>query len=244
MNENRATVLVAGASGETGREILRLLDGRDPTVRALTRDESNADRLRAWGADEVVVGDLLAETGLDAAVEGVDVVLSAVGSTPSAVLTAEQFVDGVGTIALLEAAVDAGAEAFVMESALGVGGEGGSVLARLFDAAIGPIQDAKARAEAAIRAAPVRHTILRPGVLTNGRRTDDVTVAPADTGLWGSVSRADVARLMAAAPYTGAAADRTLEAVATPSHREVGLAIDWRLPRARAEEISVEVVDG
>ncbi|RXK50351.1 NAD(P)H-binding protein [Halorientalis pallida] len=243
MDENRATVLVAGASGGTGREILRVLDGRDPTIRALTRDEAKTDRLRALGADEVVVGDLLAGTGLDAAVEGVDVVLSAVGSTPSAVLTADEFVDGAGTIALLEAAVDAGAEAFVMESALGVGGEGGSVLARVFDAAIGPIQDAKARAEAAIREADVRHTILRPGVLTNGRRTDDVTVAPAETGLWGAVSRADVARLMAAAPYTGAAADRTLEVVATPSHREVGLAIDWRLPRVATEEITVEVAE-
>ena len=243
MDETSATVLVAGASGGTGREILRLLDRRDPTVRALTRDEATTDRLRTLGADEVVVGDLLAGTGLDAAVDGVDVVLSTVGSTPGDVLTADEFVDGAGTIALLDAAVDAGAEAFVMESALGVGGEGGSALARVFDAVIGPIQDAKARAEAAIREADVRHTILRPGVLTNGRRTDDVTVAPAGTGLWGAVSRADVARLLAAAPYTGAAAHRTLEVVATPSHREVGLAIDWRLPRGVADGVPVEVVE-
>ena len=239
MDEHGATILVAGASGETGREILRLLDSRDPRVRALTRDESNADRLRDLGADEVVVGDLLAATGLDAAVEGADVVLSAVGSTPADAMTATEFVDGAGTIALLEAAVDAGVEAFVMESALGVGGDSGSALARVFDTVIGPLQDA----EAAIRDADVRHTILRPGVLTNGRRTDDVTVAPAETGLWGTVSRADVARLMAAAPYTGAAAHRTLEVVSTPSHRELGLTIDWRLPRATAEEITVEVAD-
>ena len=243
MDEHGATILVAGASGETGREILRLLDSRDPRVRALTRDESNADRLRDLGADEVVVGDLLAATGLDAAVEGADVVLSAVGSTPADAMTATEFVDGAGTIALLEAAVDAGVEAFVRESALGVGGDSGSALARVFDTVIGPLQDAKARAEAAIRDADVRHTILRPGVLTNGRRTDDVTVAPAETGLWGTVSRADVARLMAAAPYTGAAAHRTLEVVSTPSHRELGLTIDWRLPRATAEEITVEVAD-
>jgi uncharacterized protein YbjT (DUF2867 family) len=240
---NGATILVAGASGETGREILRILDGRDPQVRALTRAESKADRLRALGADEVAVGDLLAETGLDAAVEGVDVVLSAVGSTVTDALAATEFVDGAGTMALLEAAADAGAEAFVMESALGVGGEGGSALARVFDAFIGPLQDAKARAEAAIREADVRHTILRPGVLTNGRRTDDVTAAPADTGLWGAVSRADVARLMVAAPFTGAAAHRTLEVVSTPSHRELGLAIDWQLPRAPSETIPVEVAD-
>lgn len=240
--DSGATVLVAGASGGTGREILRLLDGRDPTVRALTRSEPTADRLRELGADEVAVADLL-DGPPTAAVAGVDVVISAVGSSPRDVLTADEFVDGAGTVALLEAAVDAGAEAFVMESALGVGDDPTSALGRLFDATIGPIQAAKGRAEAALREADVRHTILRPGVLTNGRRTDDVTVAPPGRKLWGAVSRADVARLLAAAPYTGAAAHRTLEVVATPAHREVGLEIDWRLPRPTGE-ISVEGDNG
>lgn len=241
MNDSGATVLVAGASGGTGREVLRILDGRDPTVRALTRSAATADRLRRLGADDVVVGDLLDGTGLSAAVEDVSVVISAVGSSPRDILTAEEFVDGAGTIALLEAAVAHGADAFVMASALGVGDDRASALGRLFDTFIGPIQAAKGRAEAAIRDADIRHTILRPGVLTNGRRTDDVTVAPPGRQLWGAVSRADVARLLAAAPYTGAAAHRTLEVVATPSHRDAGLSIDWQLPRPTG---AVTVEDG
>jgi uncharacterized protein YbjT (DUF2867 family) len=226
------TVLVAGASGDTGREVLGLLDGRVPTVRALTRSRRRSSTLREAGADEVVVDDLLSPTDLPSAVEGVDVVLSAVGSSPRAVLSGGPFVDGEGTRALLSAAVDAGVEAVVMESALGVGDDPASPLATAFDLAIGPLQRAKATAETALRAAPVRHAILRPGVLTGGPRTDDVTVAAPGAKLWGTVSRADVARLMVAAPVTPAAADRTFEVVSTPRFPDRALSIDWRLPHA------------
>jgi uncharacterized protein YbjT (DUF2867 family) len=223
-------VFVAGASGGTGREVLRSLGGREPTVRALSRSAGKRERLRAVGADEVVVEDLLDPTDLGGALEGVDVVLSAVGSGVTEVFSSGPFVDGAGTVALLEAAVEAGVDAFVMESALGVGEEPASALAAAFDLFIGPVQRAKADAEAAIREAPVRHTILRPGVLTGGARTDDVTVADPGAKLWGFVPRADVARLMAAAPATPAAADRTFEVVATPSFRDRGLGVDWGVP--------------
>ena len=65
-------VFVAGASGGTGREVLRLLGGREPTVRALTRSAGKRERLEAAGADEVVVDDLLEPTDLAGALEGVD----------------------------------------------------------------------------------------------------------------------------------------------------------------------------
>ena len=223
-------VFVVGASGGTGREVLQSLGGREPTVRALTRSAGKREQLRAVGADEVVVEDLLDPADLGGALEDVDVVLSAVGSGVTAVLSSGPFADGAGTIALLEAAVEAGVDAFVMESALGVGDEPASAMATVFDLCIGPVQRAKADAEAAIREAPVRHTILRPGVLTGGARTDDVTVADPGAKLWGFVPRADVARLMTAAPVTPTAADRTLEVVATPSFRDRGLGIDWGVP--------------
>jgi uncharacterized protein YbjT (DUF2867 family) len=234
------TVLVAGATGDTGRALLRLLAPR-VTVRALTRSADDEDRLRALGADEVVVDDLLDPTDLSGALAGADAALSAVGSTATDVLGDGPFVDGAGTAALVEAAVDAGVEAVVMESALGVGDDPASPLASAFDLAIGPIQRAKAEGERALREAPVRHTILRPGVLTGGPRTDDVTVAEPGAKLWGAVSRADVARLLAAAPVTDAAADATLEVVATPSFHDRALAVDWTLP-GPDRPVSVEVL--
>jgi uncharacterized protein YbjT (DUF2867 family) len=221
-------VLVAGASGGTGRELLRLLAPRPSTVRALTRSESQETRLDFLGADEVVVGDLFDPDDARAAVADVDVVLSAVGSD-LADLRNDAFVDGVGAGNLVSAAADAGVRAFVMESALGVGDEPASPLAAVFDLAIGPIQRAKAETEAALRESPLDHTIFRPGVLTGGRRTDAVQVAPPGAKLWGTVSRADVARLMAAAPWTPAATDRTFEVVDNPllRGRDALVAVDW-----------------
>lgn len=234
------TVLVAGASGDTGREVLRIAGPRVPTVRALTRSPERRESLLAAGADEVVVDDLLSPTDLATAVEGVDAVVSAVGSTPLDAFGGGPLVDGEGTIALLEAAEAAGVEAFVMESAIGVGDDPASPLATAFDAVIGPIQAAKGAAEAAVRESSLGHTILRPGILTGGPRTDDVTVADPGARLWGAVSRADVARLLVAAPVTDAATDRTFEVVSTPAFRDRGEAVRWRLPE-RSDSVSITV---
>jgi len=223
-------VLVAGASGNTGREVLSFLDERSPTVRALTRSPGKRDRLRRLGADEVVVGDLLDPEAAAEAVQDVDAVVSAVGSSPRTVLTADEFVDGAGNRNLISAAADAGVTALVMESALGVGDEPASPLAAAFDLFIGPVQRAKADAEAALREASLRHTVLRPGVLAPGPRAGTVQVADPGARLWGAVARADVARLLAAAPFTPAVADRTLEVVANPLLKRRSEAVDWRFP--------------
>ncbi|MFB6250749.1 MAG: NAD(P)-binding oxidoreductase [Halobellus sp.] len=230
-SESLDTVLVAGATGGTGRAVLRLAQSRVDTVRALTRSPDAAPDLEAAGADEVVVDDLLDPDDLSAVVAGTDAVLSAVGTSPVAIRSGPPFVDGAGNRALVTAAADADVESFVMESAIGVGPEPASPLATAFDAFIGPLQKAKASAEASIRDAPLRHTILRPGVLTNGSRTDVVTAAEPGAKLWGLISRADVARLMLAAPLTPDARDRTLEVVSTPQFDERAAPIDWTLPR-------------
>jgi uncharacterized protein YbjT (DUF2867 family) len=238
------TVFVAGASGGTGRQLLRTLGPRVPTVRALTRSPGKRSTLRRAGADEVVVDDVLDPTDLEGAVAGADAVLSALGSSVTDVRGSGPLVDGAGTVALLEAAVAADVPAFVMLSAIGVGDDPASPLATAFDVAIGPVQRAKAEAEAAIRSAPVGHAIFRPGVLTNGPRTDDVAVARPGAKLWGAVSRADVARLMAAAPVTDAAADETFEVVSTPRFSDRRLSVDWRLPgSADRGAVEVDVVD-
>ena len=171
------TVLVAGASGGTGREVLRLSNSCQVTIRALTRSPDNERELSSIGADEIVVDDLVTSNDLSVAVADVDAVISAVGTAASAIRSGQPFVDGAGNRALVSTAADAGVDAFVMESAIGVGTEPVSPLASIFNAAISPIQEAKATAERAVRDASLSHTILRPGILTNGRRTDNVAAA-------------------------------------------------------------------
>lgn len=221
-------VLLAGASGDTGREVLTILAETDITVRALTRSREKGERLRRSGADEVVVGDLLNRDDATQAVEGVDAVLTAVGTHPSKVFFADEFVDGRGNANLVDASVDAGVETFVMESSLGVGGDRGSIMARTFRVFIGPVIEAKTRAERAIRESGLEYTIFRPGILTGNWVIGDVRVANAGTGLWGIVSRRDVARMMVAALETPAATARTFEVVRNPLLRDRGLDIEWQ----------------
>ncbi|ESS10909.1 MAG: NADH(P)-binding protein [uncultured archaeon A07HR60] len=223
-------VFVAGASGGTGMEVLRLLGPRSPRVTALTSSPANREQLLTAGADTVVVTDLLSPEGLEADLRNVDAVISAVGSGFTDVWTADELVDGTGVQTLLSAAESAGVDAFVMESAVGVGDDPASGLATLFNLAIAPVQRAKATTERLLRESSLSHTIFRPGVLTNGPRTDSVTVADPGSKLYGTVSRADIARLLITAPITPEAANATFEVVSTPSFPERGLTIDWQLP--------------
>lgn len=224
------TVLVAGASGRTGREVLTRLAGTDLQVRALTRDAGKADRLTTMGADETVVGDLFDTDDTARAVEGIDAVVTCVGSTGPELLRADRFVDGAGNRNLVRAADEAGVERFVMESSLGVDEDRASWMARTFRVTIRPVLGAKAVAEAAIREADPTYTILRPGVLLAGGPTDDVQVAEAGSGLWGAVSRADVARLLVASLFTPEVENRTLEVVRNPLQRDRAEPIEWRHP--------------
>ena len=64
-------ILIAGATGFVGRALLAELSARGPRpVRALVRREFDAVRLRDQGV-EALTGDLIAGTGLDAAMRGV-----------------------------------------------------------------------------------------------------------------------------------------------------------------------------
>lgn len=225
-------ILVAGASGDTGREVLAVLRRADCRVRAVTRSESKADWLQRL-ADEVVVADLMNPRGAARAAADVDAVVTTVGSTPAQVHRASKFVDGTGNVHLVDAALAAGAETFVMQSSLGVGGDRASWLSRCFGLTVGPVLAAKADAEAAIRESGLTYTILRPAILVGDWASGDVQIARAGTGLWGVVSRRDVARLLVASLVTHAAHDRTLEVARNPLQRGIAEQIDWRLPDGR-----------
>jgi uncharacterized protein YbjT (DUF2867 family) len=102
-------VLVAGASGHLGRELVAELRRRGHRVRALVRD-----RARAPGADEVAVADAAGDP-LDEAVAGVDAVFSVLGGT-SRVDRGPRHpfhdLDTVPNLALLRAAEAAGVARF------------------------------------------------------------------------------------------------------------------------------------
>jgi uncharacterized protein YbjT (DUF2867 family) len=112
-------ILVAGATGQVGSEVCRLLRARDEEVRALVRPSSDPGRvaaLRELGV-EVVEGDLRSPETLDAACSGVSAVVSTASATSRPVAGDTVLnVDGAGQLALIEAAAGAGVEHFVFVS--------------------------------------------------------------------------------------------------------------------------------
>ena len=77
-------ILVVGATGKVGREVVRQLSASDVPVRALVRDPARASHIRLPGGD-IVVGDLSRPDSLDAALSGADRVFLASPADPDQV---------------------------------------------------------------------------------------------------------------------------------------------------------------
>ncbi|ELY31107.1 nmra-like family protein [Halogeometricum borinquense DSM 11551] len=233
-------VLVAGATGGTGRRVLDVLHTSDSevVVRALTRSPDSESPLRDRGADEVVIGDVMNPDDAARAVADVDAVICALGSSLGLDTLTSDSADGEGTKNLIDAACKAGVEQFVLVSSLGVGDSapGMPLGLRLLFRGLG-VLPAKARAEAHLRDSGLTYTILRPGGLTNADATGDIVVGEGGDTVSGSIPRADVAGLCVASLFTPAATNRTFEVVAQGGLRgtpEGIVEIDWQTAPAAA----------
>ena len=114
------TVLVAGATGMLGREVVALLVADGYRVKTLSRDPVRAQEL-AGIADEVVLGDATDPATLVGAMDGVDSVVSCLGA-PMAFVASDRRsfrkVDTVANLNLLHAAKQAEVRRFVYVSLL------------------------------------------------------------------------------------------------------------------------------
>jgi putative NADH-flavin reductase len=189
-------VVVFGATGGTGRELVKQALGHAHTVRAFVR---NPDRLKVIHHRlEVVQGDISDPKSVAAAVAGQHAVLSALGVNdrkPNTVLS-----DGVRSI--LSAMKKQKVRRLLFVSSLGVGDSKGR-LGPVYNWFILPtllknIFADKETAEQVIRDSRLDWTIVRPGRLTDGRLTAKYRAGSgAATTRWSpSVSRADVADFM------------------------------------------------
>ena len=146
-------ILVAGATGVLGSEIVRRLTARGEKVRAMVRTTSapeKIERLKNFGA-EIVRADVKDPASLQAAAAGVHAVIS----TITTILTSQpgdsfEATDGDGTKAVIDAAKQAGARKFVFVS---------------FDTsktAENPLSRAKRNAEEHLKKSGLDYTILHP----------------------------------------------------------------------------------
>jgi uncharacterized protein YbjT (DUF2867 family) len=179
-------VLVAGANGQIGQYLVRMLAEEGHEVRAMIRDEDQAPGLRELGG-EPFVADLEGE--VSHTVEGCDAVIFSAGGGPGSGPEKKETIDRGGAVKLVEAAREHDARRYVMVSAMGAADpEAGSE-------AMQPYLFAKAQADQTLQESGLDYTIVRPGSLTDETGTGTVEAAPS-LGRRGEIPREDVARTL------------------------------------------------
>jgi uncharacterized protein YbjT (DUF2867 family) len=195
-----AVVLVIGASGGIGLETVKRALAEGHRVRALARragsiavDHAGLERIAA---------DALDRTAVAAALSGVDAVIETLGAPKDLATTLwGTRLFSSATRILIDAMREAGVRRLVAVTGLGAGDSRGK-LGLLYDGLMFPlvlkrVYDDKDVQEQMIRASGLDWTIVRPGLLRNGRTTGRAR-ALTDPKDWmtGSVTRADVAAFL------------------------------------------------
>ena len=112
-------ILVVGSTGVLGLEIVRQLCADKRPVRALVRstsDPEKIERLKSWGAT-IMVGNLIDKPSLATACQGITTVITTATTTTSRTPgDTIPKVDQLGTLHLVEAAMEAGASQFIYVS--------------------------------------------------------------------------------------------------------------------------------
>ena len=187
-------ILVLGATGGTGRLIVRDALVKGHSVVALVRSKASAD---LPGVD-MIEGDARDEGTLTRALDGCNAVISALGTGMGF-----RKVDllAVATGALVTAMTRNGVRRLVCISALGVGdshGHGGFVFDRLFQPLLlRHAYEDKDRQESAICASSLDWVVVRPARLTDDPARGSVrAVTDLAAVKGGKIARADVARFV------------------------------------------------
>jgi uncharacterized protein YbjT (DUF2867 family) len=199
-------VAIAGAHGQIGRRLARLLAARGDSVRGLIRNPDHSADVRSDGAEPVVC-DLESASVADVAkaIEGVDAVVFAAGAGPGSGAERKLTVDRDGAVKLLSAAQQAGAPRYVIVSSVGAESPPGG------DDVFSVYLRAKAEADRALMDSDRDWTIVRPGMLTDepGEGRVQIRTEPVRA----EVSRDDVAAVLAAVVDESRAVGRVLYVV-------------------------------
>jgi uncharacterized protein YbjT (DUF2867 family) len=204
-NSASELVLVAGATGRTGAEVVTLLVDRGYRVRAFVRDIDKAREKLGEGID-YVVGDVRERATIDAALVDVDALVSAIGAGRGDPSNGPEFVDYGGVRNLADASAAAGLRQVVLVSSMGVTQED-HILNKMFN----DVLKWKFKGEEALRESGVPYTIVRPGGLTNAPGGETGVVFQQGDKEAGAIPRADVAKVCVAALESSDALNKTFE---------------------------------
>lgn len=188
-------VLVLGATGGTGRLIVREAAAKGHSVVALVRSKAKADLAGA----ELVVGDARDEGALSRALDGCDGAISSLGTGMS--LFRKMTLLSTATRALVEAMGARGVRRLVCITGLGAGdsrGHGGFVLDNIvLPLFLRTIYEDKDRQEEVVRASDLDWVLVRPMVLNDKPATGQVRATTDLSGIHGGeIARGDVAKFV------------------------------------------------
>jgi len=203
-------IVIVGGHGKVALHLARILTGHGDQVTSVFRNPDHTDDVSATGARPVVADVENLDTGaLADLLAGHDAVVfsaGAGGGDPARTYA----IDRDAAIRVIDAAGQAGVRRFVMVSYFGAGPDHDVPE----DNSFYPYAEAKAAADAHLRASDLDWTVLGPGRLTLEPATGRIAVG-ADVGREGSettgVSREDVALVAAAALNDDSTIRRTID---------------------------------
>ncbi|SHI63649.1 Uncharacterized conserved protein YbjT, contains NAD(P)-binding and DUF2867 domains [Mesonia phycicola] len=179
-------VLIAGANGTTGREIVDILiqhQSYEPV--AMIRKEEQSAYFENKNV-QYKLADL--EGDLTEAVKGIDRVIFAAGSGGNTGDEKTTAIDQDGAINLIDKAKAAGVKKFVMLSSMGTENPSQNPDLQHY-------LEAKKTADKHLKASFLDYSIVRPGALTNGEKTNRIK-AKEHLNEYGEISRKDVAQVI------------------------------------------------
>jgi len=179
-------VLVAGANGKTGREIVSILKDKDDYEPiAMIRKEEQIPYFEERKIS-TVLGDL--EKDLSGVVKGMDRVIFAAGSGGDTSDQKTIEIDEKGAKSLIDASVDSEVEKFVMLSSMGTDQPDSVPSLKQY------LQSKKA-ADDHLKASGLPYSIIKPGMLTNDKGNSQIQ-AKERLEKSGKISREDVAKVL------------------------------------------------
>ena len=187
-DQSNRQIALFGATGGTGKQVLEQALAQGYRIRALVRDPT---KLAARDGLTLIQGDVLDQAAVDRCVEGGDAVICVLGSHGSA-----EPVEDRGTERILAAMKSHGQRRLIAVTSMGVGDSIEQVAAffrAIMKLTLKRVMEAKERQEQAIMASDLDWTIVRPGGLTDGPRTDSYQSGLDKSIKASRVSRADVA---------------------------------------------------
>ncbi|WP_010516729.1 SDR family oxidoreductase [Croceivirga radicis] len=190
-------VLVAGANGTTGKQIVKLLKESqyfEPV--AMVRKGAQMEQFKKDNI-ETVLGDL--ENDLSHTTKNIDKVLFAAGSGGKNVVG----VDQEGAKNLIKQSSKDNVKKFVMLSSMGA--DEPEQAEELKDYLI-----AKHNADEYLKQSNLKYTIVRPGSLTNDKATGTISIAE-KLNRRGEITRADVAQTLVRSLHDDAPVNQTFE---------------------------------